>query len=476
MKFKHPNLKHQAEEWEHRADKSRAIFWEMGLGKSKTGADKMAWLYLQGLIDVVIILAPNGTYSNWKYVELPEHMTEEVPYVCEIYRSSMKEFEKEKIRQLVKPQDKLRILCVNVESLTFAGGQVAKAMAKSRKKGLLLLVDESTCVKNKNAGRSKVAYDIAKFANYKVIMTGTPITRSPMDLWGQAKVLGRGILGHTTLTSFRGEYAIIEKQFLGQRTFDKITGFKNLDALNKQISTFATIKTREECLDLPPKIYKKVAIPLTSVQEKMYNQMRDEALAELGDGVIVEAVNALGVISRLDQIACGQIKRPDGSFEILDSGRFPALVEMTDETSKKGIIWSNYRGILEDTYTRMVTRYGKERVGRYYGGVPDDEREEYIRRFQDPYDDLWWIVGNQQSLGYGRTLTRGKENYFLSNGYNLEHRLQSEDRTMRYGQDESVLYTDMFTPNTINDRVLHLLRTKRALASEVLGTRLRDWI
>lgn len=476
--FVHEPLKHQAEEFEISRDATkRALFWEMGTGKSKVIIDTMAWLYLKGEIDTVVIIAKKGEYTNWKYVELPIHMPKEINYRCEVYRSGLRKSEKEAIKSLAKYDGSLRILCVNVESMPHEGGKVARGFSKTKQHGMMLVVDESTCVKTPKAVRSKAVYELAnKYAKYRRILSGTPITRSPMDIWGQSLVLGHGILGHTSFFSFKGDYAVEQTQYFGQRAFKQIVGYKNLERLNKQIKTFGSIKERAECIDLPDKIYKNLVVPLTGKQEDLYEQMKHEAYAEFSDGEIVEATNALGVISRLDQIACGQLKREDGSFEILESNRPEVLMTQLELTDNKGIIWCNYRGLLEYLYGLIAQEFGPDKVGRFYGGVPDGEREDTVRNFQDPEHKLQWIVANQQSLGYGRTLTTGTENYYYSNGTNLEHRLQSEDRTMRIGQTSKVLYSDLFTPDTVNDRIRQLLRAKKSLAHAVLGTRITDWI
>lgn len=307
-------------------------------------------------------------------------------------------------------------------------------------------------------------------------MTGTFSPNSPLDVWGQGLVLGDGIMGTTSFYSFKAEYCVEEMQYFGQRSFKKITGAKNLDRLNAKIKTFASIKERHECIDLPPKIYKKIVVPLTDEQEEMYTTMRDMAFAEFPDETIVEAASAMEIISKMDQIAVGQIKLDDGSYRILSNNRVEAVLTQLEDSKKKGIIWCNYRGMLEHMYEQLRLNYGVNKVGRYYGGVKDDEREETVRRFQDGGDELQWIVANQQSLGYGRTLTRGKENHYLSNGYNLEYRLQSEDRTMRLGQDESVLYNDYYSRGTVNEKIFVSLRAKRNIMAEILGTSLRQWI
>lgn len=506
--FVYPPLKHQLEEWPVRDDIIRGLLWEPGTGKSKTVIDKMVYLWLTGKIDTVIIMAKKGEYTNWKYTELPEHMPsglakkkvldefgnwdglwencpfpdsvpveyQTIPYVCEVYRSGLKEWEKQKLRDLVKPSDKLRILNINAESMIHEGGQVARAFAKSRRKGLMFILDESTLAKSHKSARSKAIYKLSQLAKYRVIMTGTFSPNSPLDVWGQAEVLGHGVMGTTSFYAFKAEYCVEEIQYFGQKSFKKIVGTKNLDKLNKKIRTFASIKERRECFDLPPKIYKKIVVPLSDEQEEMYATMRDMAFAEFGDDTIVEAASAMEIISKMDQIAVGQLKLDDGSYRILKNHRVESVMTQLEDSNDKAIIWCNYRGMLEHMFEELRKNYDVRKVGRYFGGVKDDEREETVRRFQDGGDPLQFIVANQQSLGYGRTLTRGKENHYLSNGYNLEYRLQSEDRTMRLGQTDSVLYNDYYSRNTVNEKIFVSLRTKRNVMAEILGTSLRDWI
>jgi SNF2 family DNA or RNA helicase len=475
--FVYPPMKHQKEEFvEHRDTFSRALLWDPGVGKSKAAIDKMVYLYLTGKVDTVVIMAKKGEYTNWKYVELPEHMPPSVDYQCEVYRSGLKSEEKAAIRRLVAAKDKLRILNINIESVTYEGGQLIGAFLKTSKRKRMFILDESSAAKNHKSVRSKAVYKFADACQYKLIMTGTFSPNSPLDAWGQSLVLGKGILGTTSYLAFKSEFCVEQQQYFGARSFKKIVGYRNLDELHKRITTFASIKERSECFDLPPKIYKKVALDMTDEQQSAYTDMRDMALAQFGDNLIVEAVSAMDIIAKLDQIAVGQIKLDDGTFKILNNNRVEALLSRLEDTTKKGIIWCNYRGMLEHIYDQIRLNFGDESVAPYYGGVRDEVREEAVRDFQDQDKPLRWIVANQQSLGYGRTLTTGKENYYVSNNYNLEHRLQSEDRTMRLGQTESVLYTDFYARGTVNEKIYVALRAKKNMMAEILGTSIRNWI
>lgn len=483
--FKHPPLKHQMEDWLRSREMYGFALWhEMGCGKSKIVVDTMGWLYQQGLIDTVLILSRKGLYANWHRTEIPEHMNPDIEYVSAVYRSGLGTDEKRAIRTVADTRDKLRILSVNVESLriderkrfTSEGGKVAAGFLKTQSLGAMVVVDESTCVKSYRNTTAKAVYELAARCRYRRILTGTPVPRSPLDVWGQVLVLGKGTLHCRTFTEFRAMYAVVETVTRGSRSFPQVTGYQRLDQLQGEIKCFGSIRERADCVDLPKKIYTKVAVSLTPQQKELYTQMRDEALMELGDGTVIEAVNALGIISRLDQVACGQVKRPDGTFEILDSDRPDTLVALMEQTDRRQIVWCSYRGLCEHLYDRLRQEFGDKAIGRYYGEVSDDERERVVRGFQDPDADVRYIVANQASMGYGLTLTRGKANWYYANGYNLEHRLQSEDRTMRIGQDEQVLYGDFYSPDTVNEKIYANLRDKKSLAQQVLGTRITDWI
>lgn len=285
-----------------------------------------------------------------------------VDYVCEVYRSGLKSDEKQRLRELAQPQERLRILNINIESLTHEGGQVARAFAKSRRKGLFFILDESTAAKSHKSARAKEVYKLSKIAKYRMIMTGTFASHSPLDAWGQTLVLGDGLLGTTSYFAFKANHCIEEPQYFGQRVFKKIVGYKNVELLNKKIKTFASIKTREECFDLPPKIYKKVDVPFTDEQQEIYESVRDLAIAEFGDGLVIEVTSAMEIISKLDQVAVGQMKLPDGTYRIINNNRVESVMSRLEDTNSKGIIWCNYKGMLEHLYEQLRLNFDTNKV------------------------------------------------------------------------------------------------------------------
>jgi hypothetical protein len=476
--MRHQPFLHQLEEWRlSRELNERALLWEMGVGKSKVLLDTAAWLYLKGKLDIVIIFAKKGEYRNWFTDLIPDLMSPAVTYRMACYRSALSVAEKRAIKDLVIPNGDLRILIMNVESLLGQGGVVARAFTNTREKQGMLVVDESTCIKNSESKRSVAVYELQPFLWYRRIMTGTGVTESPMDLWGQNLALGRGMIeGITSKTAFRSAFMEKEMVWTGKQAIAVYKEPRNIARLNAAIKTYATIKERRDCVDLPDKLYQKVEVELTDQQQDYYQKMRDEAIVQFGDGQILEATNALGVISRLDQIACGQLKKPDGTYELLNCNRPEALITRLEISRKKSIIWCAYHGLLEHVYAQLIQAFGPEKVGRFYGGVKDRERQQSKEGLQDPDNPIRFVVANQKSMGFSHTLTTAKENWYYSNHWSLELRLQSEDRTMRIGQDENVLYTDFYSRGTVNEKIIEALRGKRNMQFAILGTTITDWI
>lgn len=463
-----------------REERKWAHFWEMGTGKSWEICHEMAWAFLHGEIDCGLIVAKKGEYANWALFLIPELMPPNIEVEVVLFDSSRwaqgKQVEELTSLFTFKPHV-LRILVVNVESFAYNLPEVLDGFYDTSRRGVFAAVDECTCIKNYEAKRSQQAYVWGFKSKMKRIMTGTPVVQSPMDLWGQTMFLGKGLLGNSSFFSFRNTYCTSEMVYLGpKRSFKKWNGYQKLDQLQGILETFSDQIYKADCLDLPPKIYKKHAVELAPYQQQLYNQMRDEAIVEMGDDTVIEVTNALAQITKLHQISCGQLKTNEGEYVSIENNRIPALIELLEDFPGKAIIWANYRQTLADVVKALRAHFGDASTVDYYGGTSAEDRQYAVRAFQDPNSPVRFFVANAQSAGYGLTLTQATLVVYYSNGYNLEHRLQSEDRAHRIGQTQSVTYVDMVTPNTVDERILEVLRTKKNLAHEVLGSKISEWI
>ena len=228
-------------------------------------------------------------------------------------------------------------------------------------------------------------------------------------------------------------------------------------------------------MDLPEKIYMKRSVELTDEQALLYARIKKQAIAEL-DGKLLTAQNVLTQILRLQQICSGYFKADDGTVINMHSNKFDELMDVLEEVDGKVIIWANYTYDLEMIRDKLAKEYGEESVRVYYGETKADDRQKMVIDFQNPDHPLRFFVGQPRTGGYGLTLTEASTMVYFSNNYDLEVRLQSEDRCHRIGQKKAVTYIDIVTEGTVDEKILKALREKINIASEVLAEGYKDWL
>jgi SNF2 family DNA or RNA helicase len=204
--------------------------------------------------------------------------------------------------------------------------------------------------------------------------------------------------------------------------------------------------------------------------------MSDLALAKLTTGELSTTQSVLTQIMRLQQICCGHLQPDEGSIQEIPNNRLQELLDITEEIDGKAIIWATWTHDIHRIEKALKKRYGATAVNSYYGDTEQDERQEIVNRFQDPSSDLRFFIGQPKTGGYGITLTQANTVIYFSNSYDLEIRLQSEDRAHRIGQDSSVTYIDLVSPGTIDEKILGALRDKNNLAGTVLRENVANWL
>jgi SNF2 family DNA or RNA helicase len=474
-KFKTKPYKHQITALEKSWQKDEyGYFMEMGTGKSKVLVDNIAMLYDKGKINAALIIAPKGVYRNWLSQEIPEHMPRHIEYKTVLWTALTSKTKDKEYRQLFEIDYDLHILLMNVEALsTKKGVEFAGKFLRCHK--TLMAVDESTTIKNPTAKRTKAILGLSKEAKYRRILTGSPVTKSPLDLYSQCAFLNEHLLGFSSYYTFRNRYAqMIERNFGGRRV--QIVGsYRRLDELAEILKPFSYRVLKEECLDLPPKIYMKREIELTDEQKKAYTTMKSSALALL-NGKIATAPHVLTQLMRLHQITCGHFKADDGTIQEFKNNRMLELLDLLEEMEGKVIIWANYIYDIEHIVKTIGQEYGEDSIVQYYGAIESKKRQTNIENFQDPKSKVRFFVGNPQTGGYGITLTTASNVIYYSNGYDLEKRLQSEDRAHRIGQKQSVTYVDLIAKDTVDEKIVKALRKKINIASAIMGEELKEWI
>ena len=450
-----------------------AYFMDMGTGKTNLLIDNASMLYDKGKIDSLLIVAPKGVVGTWYNQDLPTHLPNHIENVTVLWQANITKKQQEKLETLFEIETAFHILIMNVEALsTSKGVDFATKFLNSHR--TMMAIDESTTIKNPKAKRTKNIMQLANLARYRRVMTGSPVTKNPLDLFTQCYFLDPYLLGHESYYSFRTRYAIMKTANIAGRQIQLVSGFKNLGELSDKLKPFSYRVLKEDCLDLPDKIYMKRNINLTPEQLKVYNQMKKEALATL-NGKITSTVNALTQLMRLQQITCGHFTADDGSTQSIKNNRITELMDVLEEIEGKAIIWAHYQYDITNIIKEVVKVHGPGSIVDYYGLTPQDERQGNIKKFQDD-PKCRFIVGTPATGGYGITLTAANTVIYYSNGYDLEKRLQSEDRAHRIGQKKSVTYVDLICDETVDEKIVKSLRKKINIASEVLGEELKSWI
>jgi len=474
-KFKTEPYAHQLSALEKSWDKKvYAYFMEMGTGKSKVLVDNMAMLYDKGKINGALIIAPKGVYRNWYSQEIPNHLASHIDHKTVLWTALTSKTKDKEYQQLFKVDLDLHILIMNVEAFsTKKGLEFATRFLNCH--NALVAVDESTTIKTPTAKRTKAILALGKLAKYRRILTGSPVTKSPLDLYTQCGFLDEELLGFGSYYSFRNRYAVMRNANFGGRRVQLIAGYQRLDELAKILKPFSDRVLKEDCLDLPEKTYVEREVELTDEQLHTYSTMKAAALASL-KGKRATAPHVLTQLMRLHQITCGHLKNDDETITELKSNRVSSLLDLLEEVEGKVIIWANYVYDIKHIVAAIAKKYGEDSIVQYYGAIPSEMRQKYIETFQDPASKARFFVGNPQTGGYGITLTAANTVVYYSNGYDLEKRLQSEDRAHRIGQKKAVTYVDLITPKTVDEKIRKALRKKINIATEIMGEELREWI
>ena len=474
-KFKTKPYAHQLTALEKSWDKTEyGYFMEMGTGKSKVLVDNMAMLYDKGKINGAVIVAPKGVYRNWYSQEIPNHLASHIQPKMVLWTALTSKTKDKEYQTLFETGHDLHILIINVEALsTKKGLDFAAKFMRCHK--TMLAIDESTTIKNPSAKRTKSILALGKEATYRRILTGSPVTKSPLDLYTQCGFLNSYLLGYDSFYAFRNRYAnMIDRNFGGRRV-QLIGSYKRLDELADKLKAFSYRVLKDECLDLPDKVYIRREVDLTDEQNKAYSTMKSAALASL-KGKMATAPHVLTQMMRLHQITCGHLKNDDGTITEIKNNRLKELLNLLDEVEGKVIIWANYVHDIQHIVKEISSQFGADSIVQYYGAIPAEERQKNIEKFQDPNSKAKFFIGNPQTGGYGITLTCANTVVYYSNGYDLEKRLQSEDRAHRIGQEKSVTYVDFIAPKTVDEKIVKALRSKMNIANQIMDEDWRAWI
>lgn len=469
---------HQAEVFTRTAElRDYALFWEQGCGKTKPTIDTMSLLFEMDKIDALVVVAPNGVHRNWITDELPTHLPPRIGarMLAEFWQSSKagNKSHKQAMDRLYS-HDGLSVLAISFDGFTTKAG-LEYLRKFFRKRRIMLVVDEAHGIKTPSAVRTKTITKAGLLTSYRRVLTGTPITK-PFDIYSQIHFLDPDFWrskGLSNFTAFKQYFGVWRTRQLGNgRSFQEFLEYKNLPQLGEWIAEKGHRLTKDQALDLPPKLYSKRYFDLSAEQRRVYDDLKKNLLIEIA-GKEVSATLAITLLLRLQQVSSGYVPSAEGEMIPLeDNTRLDTFADVVEGIERPAIVWARFRQDI-DQICRKLDAMGKSFV-RYDGAVTDDGRAKAKATFQA--GDTQWFVGNPAAGATGLTLLPAKHVVYYSNSFKLVDRLQSEDRNHRIGQTDPIDYTDLVAVDTVDVKIVKALREGFDIAGSLLGDGFREWI
>ncbi len=533
FKFKTEPFAHQLKAFNMLKDEEfLGLFMDMGTGKTKTAIDIATYKYLKGDISAVQIIAPNHVHEQWLVEQYPIHCS--IDYKTfkwvsgkqhsRMFGGMLKRFTTEPLHGVLK------VFGLNVEA--FQSDSILPTVGDYvHLNNVFTIIDESTRIKTPTAKRSMTIHRLEKWG-HRAILTGTPTAKSPFDLYSQFEFLKKDYF-NCNYFIFKHKYGVMMKgtneytghsyqTLIDEKTFAIVKSklkkmkesrngklmpddylqvsimcgvseknvrfiekqkvfarYKRLDELKELIAPITFSIKKSECLDLPPKIYEVKYIDMTKDQRRIYSELKKHFLVKY-DGVQLSVQHKIVVHTRLMQICGGFLPYDDEEDEhithikmIGETKKTPKLVglreDLEETEGKKIIIWARFVAELEMLYAELSKEYN---CALYYGGTNQLKRKYIIEDFKAGKIDIF--IGNLQTAGFGLNLQLSTLQYFYSNSFATELRLQGEDRSHRYGVLEACVYKDMICKNSIEEKILHSIREGRDLNDYFKSNSIRD--
>lgn len=433
-----------------RAAKVGAFFMEMGTGKTRA-AIELAWLR-RDRIDHVVWFCPVSLKETICY-EIWKHTSGAAVYRFDSHTTA---------RNL--PAAFWYI--VGIESMS-SSNRVTMAVNALITKQTMVIVDESSYIKNHRARRTERITLLAGRALYRLLLTGTPVAEGTVDLFAQMQFLSPLILGYNSFWSFAANHLVFDEET------GRIVRTLHTEYLARRVQPYVYQVTKAECLDLPPKLHEARYFHMSRQQEEAYGQAKEEILLSLEEGSATEHV-IYRLFCALQEITCGfwnrrnpgtnQMERLEFSHRRIEALR-AVLRDIPAE--EKVIIWSKYHYTIEQIAIALRTSYGPGATAEFHGRLSEQARHEELNRWRATTEDApRFLIATQRAGGHGLTLNEASHVIFYSDDFSYANRLQAEDRCHRIGQQRPVTYVTITCTGSIDERIATALARKGNAAAD----------
>lgn len=449
--------------------KNFALLMDTGTGKSRVLVRTAEIMFRMGMINTLVVLAPNGPHRDWPQ-HVAEHLSGDIDREAEFYSRSKPTLAWNTLMHSKGSSSRLRVMSVNVEAISHESG-VDLVAGLLRSGDALFAIDESQRIRTPKSRRTRNALKLRKLARAARIATGSAITKNIHNLFSQFGFLDRDIIGEKTYTSF------LQKYILTRGLYKTIVGPNpaTLPELLARLGPYMFQVLLEECTDLPAKTYVEHTVALSDEQRRYYRQLKNAFLLELDSGQVIEAPQVVTRLLRLQQILCGHLPNPEkpGEWMALPCPRLDDAADLAMNCSSQGIVWARF----QPDISLLSKRFGEEDITftTYHGQLKEEARAANLAAWRR--GDFQWLIATQQTGGVGLTLNEAKSAIFYSNSYNWEHRKQAEARNWRIGQTEKVVIHDLIVPGSEDVRIRRAHKTAQDTATLLTNVReLRNWL
>ena len=419
----------------------------------------MGALYQAGKIKKVLVCAPTSVCSVW-----PEDLEKFADFK---YLTKVLLGDKAKRIKMLKelsgfPFRGLKVAVINYESTW--RDDIKETIEEWQPD--MVICDESQRIKTHDAAQSKELHRLGDMAQYKLILSGTPVQNNAVDIFSQYRFLDPSVFGNN-FYAFRNRYCC-----MGGFNNKQIIGYRNMDELIKKEYSIAYRVTKEDALDLPETVFKTIHIDFNPKEKKLYDQLKKDSFAELENGGQITATTVLTKLLRLQQLTGGFLVADEADKpELVSEGKINALEDIIDDyvigESKKLVIFARFRAEL-DIIEKLIKKK-KIPYGMIYGDIPQNERGDIVKDFQENPNTMIFLA-QIDTAGLGITLTAASTCVYYSVNWNYAAYSQSLARIHRIGQKNKCLYIHLVVKGTVDEKVLKALANKEELAKTVVDS------
>jgi hypothetical protein len=453
-----------------------ALLMAMRTGKTKVILDEFGTMELDGRVSDLLVVAPGGAYRTWVQA-MEDHLSVDLRSRIDVHvwRSGKPAGR----REFLASTDRPRALLMNVEALSRPGEARQTAIQFLARGRNVVVIDESTVIKNNSKRTQFVLRQIRPLATYRRVLSGLATPRSPLDLYYQFAFLTEYILGFNSWHVFRSVIAHVKTEHFGGRSVQVVNtalgdrGFRRseVEAARRRIEPHSY---RIEFRPKMPSTYTFRDVDLTPEQQAAYSDMRAMATHALSATEHVTATVVIAQLIRMHQILLGHVRDESGAEHVLPENRTAALLELMEDYAGKAIVWCSYDHDVRKVSKALAEEYGPRSVARFWGGNTATREDEEKKFVSEP--ECRFMVATPSAGGRGRTWHVADLVVYYSNTDNLEHRDQSEQRAMGMTKSRQVDFVDMIVRGTVEEKIINSLRSKIDMASIITGDNYKEWL